>query len=314
MKIKSIVCIMIVSVLSCNAAAAFSTATGFGSNVVYTASGSAQPVINGLAYDSGSLYLAQGTDLVTIDTADNSSQVTGNMPGAAFNSLVTRYGGRTYTSYSTFANSMEYSIGYIDAGGAYQSQTSIVGIYDMAINSAGDAYIVADPTNSAQSQILKYDLVTGATTPAATIGGYSGGLAFDTAGNLYYADQGEFGGRAASVLKFSVDGSGALDMSSSQSVIGIGAGFIGFDDSDNFYATTGWGATFSQYDLSDGSLVADIAFGGIGHFTIEGDSIYLLDTDWDVYASTIYEVTVPEPASIAMLGFGAVALLRRKRA
>ena len=314
MKIKSLICILILSIVSCNAAAAFSTAGGYVSSVVYTGAGSVQPTMNGLAYDSGSLYLAQGTDLVTVDTANNSSQVTGNMPGAMFNSLVSRYGGTTYTSYSSFPNTMDYTIGYIDAGGAYQAQTTITGIYDMAINSAGDAYIVADPTGAGQSQILKYDLTTGTATAAATIGGYSGGLAFDSAGNLYYADQGEFGGRAASVLKFSVDGSGAVDMSSPQSVLGIGAGFIGFDADDNFYATTGWGAAFSQYDLSTGSLVADIAYGGIGQFEVVGESIYLLDTDWDVFASTVYEVTVPEPATIAMLGLGAFGLVRRKRA
>ncbi|MCK5563924.1 MAG: PEP-CTERM sorting domain-containing protein [Planctomycetes bacterium] len=103
-------------------------------------------------------------------------------------------------------------------------------------------------------------------------------------------------------------------MSSSDSVLGVTAGYIGFDGSDNFYATTGYGATFSQYDLSLGSLVKNIAYGGIGQFAFDGDSIYLLDTDWGAYASTAYEVSaVPEPATIVMLGIGGLGFIRRRR-
>ncbi len=301
---------MIAVLLSCNAVAAFTTAAGFGSSTVYSGSGSPQSIFGGLAYDGGNLYVGQGTDLVTIDVSDNSAQVSGTLPGAVANSLVARYDGTTYTSYAnTFSSPYPYMIGYIDGAGVYQNQLTENGIYDMAISSGGDAYIVADPTGLGQSQIFQYDLGTGAATLAASIGGYAGGLAFDSQDNLYYADQSGTG-----ILKFSVDGLGVLDMSSSDSVLGVTAGYIGFDGSDNFYATTGYGATFSQYDLSLGSLVKNIAYGGIGQFAFDGDSIYLLDTDWGAYASTAYEVSaVPEPATIVMLGIGGLGFIRRRR-
>jgi hypothetical protein len=154
----------------------------------------------------------------------------------------------------------------------------------MAINSSGDAYFTADPTGAGQCQIFKLD--AGIATFVAEIGGYAGPLAFDSQDNLYYASQ-----TGEGVMKFSVDDLGVLDMSVYDVVLGITAGYIGFDEDDNFYATTGWGAAFSQYDLTLGTLVTDIAYGGVGQFVIEDGTIYLIDTDWVTYASTVYRIT-----------------------
>jgi PEP-CTERM motif-containing protein len=245
---------------------------------------------------------------MTLDLSDNSSQSSGILSGALTNSLVARYDGTTYTSYATTYNSpYPYKMGYIDGNGDYQNQWDQDGIYDIAISSNGTGYIVADPA-SGGSKIFEYDLSTGYATEAASIGGYAGGIAFDSSGNLYYASQ-----TGSGILKFSVDGFGVLDMSASVSVLGVTAGYIGFDDSDNFYATTDMGGTLSKFDLSLGTKLTDIAFGGIGQFVFDDGSIYLLDTDWGLWATTVYEVTaVPEPTTIILLGLGGVALLKRR--
>ncbi len=296
MKLKSLFCLLAVAMMSCNVMAVFSVEPDYVSETVYIGN-VAWVTLGGLDIDAGSLYAGQGSELVTVDLSDNSSKVSGSLPGAIANSLVVRYNGTTYTSYATtFSFPFPYTMGYVDSSGVYQEQLVENGIYDMAINSAGDVYFVADPTGFGQSQIFKYDLATGIATLAASVGGYAGGIAFDSADNLYYAKQNGEG-----ILKFSADSSGVLDMSSSTSVLGITAGYIGFDNDDNFYATTGWGATFSQYDLDLGTLVADIAFGGIGQFVIDGKSIYLLDTDWSTYTSTIYKVTtIAAPITVSV--------------
>src|SRR5210317_2212340 len=97
---KRLVCLFVVVALSSNATAVFSTAAGFGSSTVYSGTGSLQSIFGGLDFDGGNLYVGQGTDLVTIDVSDNSTLVSGTLPGAVANSLIALYNGITYTSYA----------------------------------------------------------------------------------------------------------------------------------------------------------------------------------------------------------------------
>ncbi|MBN1456672.1 MAG: PEP-CTERM sorting domain-containing protein [Sedimentisphaerales bacterium] len=307
MSFKNLICLFFIVLVSGSAMAAFSTAAGYDSTALYTGSGMS-PIIGGLDHDNGNLYFGQGTDLMSLDLSDNSLQPSGILSGAVTNSLVARYNGTTYTSYATtYDEPYPYKMGYIDGSGNYQNQWNQDGIYDIAISPTGTGYIAANPAFGG-SKIFEYDLSTGYATEVASIGGYAGGITFDSAGNLYYASQ-----TGSGILKFSVDGFGVLDMSTYDIVLDIAAGYIGFDDDGNFYATTDWGGTFSVFDLNLGTKITDIAFGGIGQFVIDDESIYLLDTDWGLWATTVYEVTaVPEPATIILLGLGGVALLKRR--
>jgi hypothetical protein len=293
---------------STNVMATFSPAPGYTTTELYSSAGT-YTTIGGLDLDAGKLYFGQYTDIKSLNLSDNSTQTVGTVPANAGNSLVVRKNGTTYTSYGTsYSSPYPYKMGFITGDGTYFNQLDEDGIYDCSISPSGDAYIVASP-DALGSRIFKYDWGTGSITEIADVGGYSGGVAFDSLGNLYYAEQ-----TSGEILMFTTAqvATGGLTVSDGVSVLDITAGYIGFDADDNFYATTDWGATFAEYDLSAQSLVEEIAYGGIGKFIVDGGDIYLVDTDWSSYASTIQHV-VPEPASVVLISLGGL-LLRKRRA
>jgi hypothetical protein len=292
--------------------AVFSTATGYSSTELFSSTGT-YTTCGGLDIDSGSLYFGNYSEIKSLNLSDNSVSTVGSIGGNAGNALVVRHSNLTYTAYGTsYDEPYPYKMGYIDGEGTYNNQLDEDGIYDAAVSPNGDCYIVANP-DALGSQIFKYDWTTGATTLIADIGGSSGGLAFDDAGNLYYADQGE-GERDASILKFTAMevAAGSLDASDADSFFDIAAGYIVLDDDGVLYATTGWGATLAKYDFSTESMIEEIAYGSIGKLMLDGDYIYAIDTDWGSYSSTIQRI-VPEPATIILLGLSGLWLRRRRK-
>ena len=96
-------------------------------------------------------------------------------------------------------------------------------------------------------------------------------------------------------------------------VLGIAGSYLGFDSAGSLYATTGYGATLSKYDVLAGSKICDVAFGGIGKFQVNGvDDLYLLDTNWSDYYSTVNHV-IPEPISIVLLALGGLFIKARRK-
>ena len=306
-EIRGALFIFILLANAANVTATFMSAPGYTSTELYSTTGT-YTTIGGLDLDGGRLYFGQYTDIKSLDLGDNSTQVAGTIPDNVGNALVVRHNGTTYTSYGISYNSpYPYKMGYINSSGNYINQLNEDGIYDCALNSLDDCYIVASP-DALGSKIFKYEWSNGSTADVADIGGYSGGLAFDSFDNLYYAEQ-----TNGQILKFTAAevAAGGLDVSDADVALSITAGYICFGADNNLYATTGWGATLAKYDLSTQSLVSEIAYGGIGKFTVDGDSIYLADTDWVDYSSTIQHV-VPEPTTVVLLGLGGLLLVRRK--
>ena len=293
--------------------AAFSTAPGFQTMELYNTRGTST-TIGGLAWDAGKLYFGQHTAIKTLEPAQpDQVQTLGTLPSNTGIALVMHQADRTYTAFGTDYNSpFPYQMDYFDSTAGFILQWEEDGIYDYAVNSQGECYIVANP-EAGGSKIFQLDLNTGGATEIAYLGGFAGGLVFDAADNLYYADQGD-GARSAGVIKFTPNQvtTGGLTAADGSLVLPITAGYIGFDENGRFLATTGWGATLAEYDLTTSLKIRDIAYGSISQFVCDGASIYCVDTDWTDFASTIQRI-VPEPASITLLGLAGVMLIRKKR-
>ncbi len=312
MRSTGIITFMTVLIFSAtNSFAEFST-NGYAFSELYSSYGT-YTTIGGLDIEGGQLYFGNYDEIKSLDLSNDGVSTVGDIGSNASNALVARHSGLTYTAFGTsYNNPYPHKMGYIDGTGTYVNQLEEDGIYDVTVNSQGDCYIAANP-DALGTKIFAYDWDTGATSLVADIGGYSGGLAFDSAGNLYYADQGIYESRDASILMFTAAEilAGGLDVNDTDSVLGIAAGYIGFDDDGALYATTGYGSTLSKYDIDAQLLVDEIAYGGIGKFLLDGDYLYAIDTDWADYYSTIQLITVPEPATIVLMCFA--GLLVRKR-
>jgi hypothetical protein len=299
---------------STNCFAAFST-NGYEATEIYSATGTLNPLA-GIATYGGSLYFGHYENIKSYNISSGLVSTVGTISSTVTDTVVVQNGSVTYTAYA-YNNDFPppYLTGYFDTSGTYIQQTTIYGLYDAAVNPSGDLYIVAYP-NAAGTKIYKYDWSNGNITQIADIGGYSGGLAFDGSGNLYYAYQDLFN---PAILKFTAQqvAAGGLTFADGVSVLDGSAGYLAFDENDNFYATTGWGRQLSMYDLSTGAetVIAnadpDWQVDAIGKFVITGDYLYAIYNERDVYGA-IEQITIPEPATILLMAAAGTGLRRRR--
>lgn len=317
MRVFRLCALIMLTVLYKNVFATFETAGGYSVDNLYSTAGNAA-VIGGLELDGNKLYFGEAAEVKSLDLTDGSVISIGTLSSDKGVSVVVRRDDLTYAAFTTSFNSpYPYKMGYLDAGGTYTHQLDEDGIYDAAVNSQGQLYISANP-DALGSKIFRYDWQSGFITEIADIGGATGGLAFDSQDNLYYADQGIYGERSASVLRFTAAqvAAGGLDVVEAESVFDIAAGYIDFDSFGDLYACTGWGTTLARYDLDSGAKIEDIAYATnneyMWKFTLGGDYLYTYSTEYSNYFSTIRQITVPEPTTVILLGLAGIWLRSRR--
>jgi hypothetical protein len=209
-------------------------------------------------------------------------------------------------------------MGTVDNTGTYSGKLNMNAIYDYSISPTGKFYFVADAQALGDSSIYTFDWTTNTAAQIASVGGYQGGIAFDSQGSLYYAHQGSYDQNwnftSVGIIKYTaeqLEGSTLLTVSDSLAVSRLTVGYIGFDNNDDLYATTGWGTLFAKYDLVTDTKIEDIAYGDIGKFVIDGEDIYALNSPY-TGISSIQKIFVPEPTTIAVLALGSLLLRKRK--
>jgi hypothetical protein len=312
-KISKFVCLF-VCVFATGSTFAFSTLNGYKATELYRAT---ETKIWGLALDGGNLYFGQQSTILSYNLASGTHSVESTVPQNAGFAYVTRSNGSTYAAYGTSSNSpWPYVMGNVESG-TFNAQVTLNGVFDGAFSPSGDLYVVGDGESA---RIYKYNAGSSTTTEIAHVGGYCAGLTFDSEGNLYFADQGEWGVRSGGIRKFTAAqvAAGNFSANDGQLMMEVYAGLINFDSEGNFYATHyvynngQYIPTLSKYDLSSGTLLADIASGDMANFVFAGDTMYLVDSPWDG-DSAIYAITVPEPATMLIFGLGAIFFSRSRK-
>ncbi len=302
---------------------------------------------SGLLLDAGVLYYGNFDEVRSYDLNASSDSKWAECGSNAGIGTINKLGTDVYMSQDTsYRAPYPSDLGTIVPVNGFQATMSsgtgigetTYSIYDSAVH-GGSLYFVANvgtyvddgqdgQTGQTQgTSIFRYEAGDPMNpVEIATIGGASGGLTFDSDGNLYYASQNASEG----VLKFTASQvtSGGLTAADGQTVVDITGGSLGFLSDGSLLAETGWGQTLAAYDPAGGQKLYDIATTTgsdyMGKFVVGADdTIYVLSNDW----STIYDygvgggggavlsaIMVPEPATVGLLTVGGgLALLRRRR-
>lgn len=285
----------------------------------------------GLSVSGGTLYYGNFREVKAFNLGTRTESIYGSLPGNNGISHVTYAGGQVYASHFTsYAQPYPYFFGSVSQGGSFNQQLQMDGIYDAAVAPNGNLYFVSNHDSNGDdlgdgSRIYQFDITTGLANEVAAIGGASGGLTFDAAGNLYYANF-----DADQLISFSASqvATGGLQLADANVVMTLeNGGYLGFDSAGFLLASQlddFLGSSINRYDLSTGTMVGTVATSDDGKqfhkFVTDGDTVYIIEQSWDWsgdYGSAIYGVTiVPEPQTIALwagLLVGAVVWVRRRK-
>ncbi|MEM8953572.1 MAG: hypothetical protein AAGD22_05415 [Verrucomicrobiota bacterium] len=282
-------------------------------------------VIDAIAFDpTGNLYYldrsSSTTQLIsrTLSSGYTDSTVLFDYADAdaIFGSFVTVNNGRVYFGESTDGTIRSLPLG----GGTPTTNATVAFNYDLEFSPvSGKAFVSANPLGGANNQIFEVNLSSGATTLVVTnTNDFSGPIAFDTAGALYYGSSGfniptDIFMFTDSAIMNAIDNTNPIDFSLESSFLAT-AGNSAFD----FVAGEGLYRNFSGSDLSlvdltipSETAVPDPPPGFIGPIAHNGSALYAVTTNFTLGSSSFF--IVPEPSS-ALLIYGAVfAVFARRR-
>ena len=153
-------------------------------------------------------------------------------------------------------------LGWINESGDFDYQTGINGVFDAAADSSGAFYINA-ATAVGNTRIYRYDIASTSLTHVITIGGFSGGIAFDSQDRLYVADNNN-----GVILRFTPLqlSAGNLSAADGEQIYHAYAGYLAFDHLDRLYLTTDGGNSLVMINPETGDLLRTIALDtGVGY-------------------------------------------------
>ncbi len=248
-----------------------------------------------------------------------------------------------YTGYNSFvcldSSSSSAWVGFTTSGnvddriyqvdlstGTWTHRATMAGNFDMSFSGA-NAYVSGLHTGSSTS-IWSLD-TTGNNNhdEIIQVGGFSAGLDFDSAGNVYYASSSNGLYRWSTSDIAGAIGATFLDYTDGDKLsdIELGAYDVEVDGADNIIfngngsycytalwnGTTGSGTNYDYLGIASASGPYGDWFGMIGSSgDVTGDGTLYQS---DFYYSGLAEVSVPEPATVMLLSIGGLLLRRRRK-
>ncbi|NCC51922.1 MAG: VCBS repeat-containing protein [Spartobacteria bacterium] len=263
----------------------------------------------GLCVFSNMAYFGRATTLRSYDLDTGADAICGYLPYNVSISIVEVLDSLLHTAFGTsYSWPFPYQLGHIDNTLNFVANHAVKGIYDSAVHPRGDMYLVTnpDPNNYGSGHIGTGTCIharspLGTLRQVAVIGGDSGGIAFDSQGNLYYAYQAPYPD-PSQIVRFSAAQleAGNLTINDAQAIVDVAAGYLAFDGQDYLYATVGWGNQVNKYDPETGRLIATVATDstagyGIGKWAwCDATKSFINNfTDWFGYQGYLYELIRP---------------------
>lgn len=286
-------------------------------NNVYSSDGT-YTTLEGLCAESNSLYFGNLTAVKKADMFSGTITNAGTLPSNAGIAFVQRKNGITYTAYGTsYSLPYPYKLGYIGTDSLYTNVLDEDGIFDAAVNSRGEMYIVANP-DAAGAKIMRF--VPGSTTLVEVVsaGGASGGIAVDADDNVYYAYQAPdfINGQIWRFSDAQVQ-SGNLTAVDAHIVNNVKAGYLTFDIHGDLYATRSHLSSVERFNPVSGESLGVVGYDPhndwqIGKIAYNSADfrVYALYTDWTAYYSDLYSIALPPVCTVSemTIDFGDVLL------
>lgn len=276
--------------------AAFEPGIGYSAFVRYQTA--AYDTIGGLEVVGDQAYLGVGTNILQAGLSNtNAPSRVGSVPAPSTGaSFLAMRAGDLHVAYSTnYSFPPAYRYGRI-SGGQFDQHGLLDGIYDGDVDANGNLYLLAYPSDFAGSRVYRYEPATTSLTEVIFVGGYSGGIAFDSSNRLHVAEQ-DYG----QVLRFTPEqlAAGNLVATNGQPVARVYASYLCFDQHDRLYAVSGYGNEIGIYDTATTNKIRSIAIDRAGNYGIgwikwnqSRRSLYAVYTDYYVSNnSALYELT-----------------------
>jgi len=239
---------------------------GYANRSIYETEPFAFSFIGGLDVKDNFAYFCVDTNVIKLNVTTESAVSAGTLPspntGASY---VRMRDGELHVAYAqNFAFPPSYRYGRLNNLGVFQDQGGLVGIYDAAVDSTDNLYVMASPTSDG-SIIYRYEPATTSITAIVNVGGFSGGIAFDSQDRLYVAEQNN-----GEIIRYTQEQliAGGLTAADGEPIVSAAASYICFDENDRLYAVTGFGNQLSMYDVDAGVKVREIAVDDASGFGI----------------------------------------------
>lgn len=274
--------------------------------------------LGGLAIDHTGAYTGSGTDILRISLTNGVEENVCTLSNAVAIGAVARSASRTFIGYDiSFAFPAPSVLAVCDGTGNPQDLIEIDSIFDIAVNSRDDVFIVANPGGSG-SHIYRYDEDSTSLFHVATVGGASGGIAFGPEDELYYAWQAPdfINGEIWRFTDAQVQ-TGNLTGADAHLVAPVKAMYIACDVHGTLYVTRSHRSMIEAFDPATGESLGVVAYdpdndwqAGALAYSMDDFTLYALYTDWSAFLSSIYAIHLPQECTVShtVVDFGTVMI------